>query len=696
MKPIDYVNFDLLIEPREDSYVARVIESPGGEGVVNFSIPFTRIEIEQLMERIGDPHRSEMEFRTAAREFGARLFDAVFKDDVYTCLAVSLREVEEKEKENEAADFGLRIRLRLNDAPELAALPWEYLHHPYRNFLGQVSKTPIVRYAAKPEPIRPMAVKLPLRILIVCANPIDAVPLRGREEERLLRESLEPLRLQGLAEICSLEKPTEAALRRELSRRTYHILHFIGHGSYDRETNDGQLFLEDEEGRARPINGRLLANLLCNRRPPRLVVLNSCDGARTSFADPFSGTAQTLVRAGIAAVIAMQFPISDKAAAAFSDEFYKSIAEYCPVDAALAEARLSLGDMEWGTPALFMRSSDSRLFVREYEPATVPVDPRDRYFQMILDAMKTGDLVTFLGPQSNLYGRNHAGAAINTYPPSDTELADQLRAARPSSDLTRELVKVSEYVALDGRPYLVSKLNEVLERSFSRTSLHLFLAAFSRKLREAGLPSPGQLVVTSNYDDTLEKAFEAEGEPYDLVCYRGEKDLNGKFRHRAYGSQSSMEISDPALYDRVSPQLRTVILRLLGQAVRLESQQDDSPSRPDGYVITEDDVVDHLSHRSFRDLMPVNIKKKLLSRDTRFLFIGCRLKGWNLRTLFRRLWGEEGPGVRTEGGQITNSWAIAPGADDLDIDFWQRRNVKLLDISIERFIDEMTKRLKAS
>ena len=58
---------------------------------------------------------------TAVREFGGRLFDAVFRDELRVALATSLDHAESQ-------GAGLRVRLRLSDSPELADLPWEYLY----------------------------------------------------------------------------------------------------------------------------------------------------------------------------------------------------------------------------------------------------------------------------------------------------------------------------------------------------------------------------------------------------------------------------------------------------------------------------------------------------------------------------------------------------------------------------------------
>src|SRR3990172_1190293 len=95
-------------------------------------------------------------------------------------------------------------------------------------------------------------------------------------------------------------------------------------------------------------------------------MLNACEGARTSPTDPFAGVAATLIQQGIPAVVAMQFEITDDAAIQLAQEFYGSLADGYPAEAALSEARKAIfasgNKMEWGTPVLYLRSPDGRLF----------------------------------------------------------------------------------------------------------------------------------------------------------------------------------------------------------------------------------------------------------------------------------------------------------------------------------------------
>ncbi len=153
----------------------------------------------------------------------------------------------------------------------------------------------------------------------------------------------------------------------------YHVFHFIGHGGFDRNTDEGVLVLEDKQKLGVPAGASRIRVLLQDHWSLRLAVLNSCEGARNSLTDPFAGVAATLIRQGIPAVTAMQFEISDKAAITFADEFYTVLTEGLPADAAMAEARKGiygdmLNDVEWGTPVLYTSSKDGILFRFPEEP----------------------------------------------------------------------------------------------------------------------------------------------------------------------------------------------------------------------------------------------------------------------------------------------------------------------------------------
>ena len=114
------------------------------------------------------------------------------------------------------------------------------------------------------------------------------------------------------------------------------------------------------------VSGRHLSALLRDEPTLRLAVLNACKAGRTARHKPFAGLAQSLLQQGIPAVIAMQADITDTVAQEMTHEFYAAVAEGMPVDAALAEARKAIytqgNYIAWGTPVLYMRTQDGRLF----------------------------------------------------------------------------------------------------------------------------------------------------------------------------------------------------------------------------------------------------------------------------------------------------------------------------------------------
>jgi hypothetical protein len=76
----------------------------------------------------------------------------------------------------------------------------------------------------------------------------------------------------------------------------------------------------------------------------------------------------------------MQYAISDEAAIVFSGSFYDSLADGYPIDASMAEARKAMrqackGTVEWGTPVLYLRSSDGVLFSMDRDKVPPPVPP---------------------------------------------------------------------------------------------------------------------------------------------------------------------------------------------------------------------------------------------------------------------------------------------------------------------------------
>ncbi len=383
---IQYLDFDLLIERSGNQYRARVLDSPAGEASGDFAVPFTPEDINNFFVQIGQTRSFETQQTRRIREFGQSLFEAVFTGSVRDRLRSSMGEAN-------LHSNGLRIRLRLSGTPELGNLPWEFLYDPGANrFLALSVETPVVRYLETQQMAQPFAVQPPLRILTMICGPQDYPRLDTEREWENLQASMQGLQARGLVDLQRLEPPTLSALQQQLRRDQYHIFHFVGHGVFSKNEQDGYLLFENAMRGGQRISGHDLGTILHDHRPLRLAVLNACEGARASTEDQFAGTAQSLIQQGIPAVIAMQFRITDQASIMLAYEFYGALADGYPVDAALTEARKAIktegNDLEWGTPVLYMRTPDGRIFDIASQPAAV----RSRPSAPLEDTEKTARL----------------------------------------------------------------------------------------------------------------------------------------------------------------------------------------------------------------------------------------------------------------------------------------------------------------
>jgi hypothetical protein len=338
-------------------YRVNVIQSPAGEADGEFELPYAESELNDLFRGLGHVRRATRGAASPevarAREFGTQLFDRVFSGDVRDCLNNS-------RGRTQAAGQGLRIRLRLTKVPELLDLPWELMFdRRYNRFVALDDGTTVVRHLPVAEPVVPMRVNAPLRVLVAISNPRG--DLDTGQEWVKLTSAFAGVIERGQVEVERLQPATFDGLDARLHAATFHVLHFVGHGGYDAATQSGFLCFETERKGEKRVGAARLADLLRPHRSLRLVVLNACEGGRTSRDDAFAGVAQSLVQSAIPAVVAMQFPVTDKAAIEFAAAFYAGLASGRPVDLALADARRNVnlkgeeGDIEWATPVLYMR-----------------------------------------------------------------------------------------------------------------------------------------------------------------------------------------------------------------------------------------------------------------------------------------------------------------------------------------------------
>jgi hypothetical protein len=350
-------NFDLLIWKTAEGYRARVRDPESGEAYTDFSRPFPEEDLAGILRDAGACRdlKSARKTSVSARDLGGSLFNAIFSDE----LLVSWRRCLER-----AGRRGLRLRLHLN-SPDLWDWPWELLRDPKLGFLASLPETPVVRYIELSEPIPPLQARPPIRVLAISACPAGFSRLSIQEELADLEGALDKLREAERVELARLENATREALLHKLQERTYHVLHFVGHGAFEAGRGGGMVVLQDKDGKADPIGAEELNVLLKAHLEIRLVVLNICQGARGGDSDPFAGLAQSLVKGRVPAVVAMRSSVTDRAATDFSRAFYTSLSRREPVDLAVSRGRHAMfrqDSSEWASPVLAMRSPNGQLF----------------------------------------------------------------------------------------------------------------------------------------------------------------------------------------------------------------------------------------------------------------------------------------------------------------------------------------------
>lgn len=338
---MDYADFSLRFTPGSAGVFGLHVRSPQGEGRGELQLP--------------------RDFAGWRREqIGAALFRALFAGEIGNLFHASLGGLRDKQ-------HGLRIQLEIDLRDRALAplqdLPWELLYHPEkRDFLCLSRQTPVVRSIDAPrERQRSATQTVPLRVLVLIANPLGRAPLNLDRERQNLAAAWKGQ--EEAVEIVFQERGGLEKLRQAFLERPFHVLHFMGHGEIDGESGRGMLLFERENRSAQPVDGSDLAQQLKDFDSLRIVTLNACHTAEElPGADPFQGTATALVQGGVPAVVAMRGPVSDLAAIAFSRTFYQRLAAGDLVESAVAEARLAVhghprASPDWPTPVLFLRAA---------------------------------------------------------------------------------------------------------------------------------------------------------------------------------------------------------------------------------------------------------------------------------------------------------------------------------------------------
>lgn len=354
---LDYDYLDLQVskgpEGSYNLYTASILENGNIKATRNFELR-RNLKLIQMLDRIEEKvviPRPQPEESTHI-EFGKMLYDAVFSGELGDYFNKRFNEVQDE-------NCGLRVSMQFSeDVPEIAVLPWEYLHNG-EDFL--ITRRSILLSRLPPEVKKTESQPLDsiLRMLVVISSPDGPgiSPLNTEKEQEIILEALDKLQKEQKIKVNFTEDATFENVQGYLNEQNYHIVHFTGHGVSI--NGKGHLVFESEDRKARLIDNKTLADLFSDMGI-KLVVLSSCESAKGSNKEAFGDLASMLSKRRIPAVVAMQYSVLDDVATQFAYTFYRTIASGKSVDLALKEARIAMKNSEksngfdFATPVLYL------------------------------------------------------------------------------------------------------------------------------------------------------------------------------------------------------------------------------------------------------------------------------------------------------------------------------------------------------
>ena len=491
------------------------------------------------------------------------------------------------------------------------------------------------------------------------------------------------------------------------------------------------LVSEDETGQAKPVSGEALATLF-NLFSDKLecVVLNNF----------YSEIQAKAIAQHINFVVGMKQAISDKAALEFAVAFYDALgAGYSfkfAFDLGCAAIQIA-GISEHLTPVLHREKFSLPPVIVDTSSESESLED---HYKFLIQAITKGRMIPFLGSDINLCDRPLQGNGElepwnpdYPFPPSGKELAAYLaktfpRQAKPFmcplctrknlqetatkpgefpegcpiNELIHEhavlicplsheslhvggepLQYLSQYAYLNNEKEFYEQLEKV-KVGCQPNQLHKFFATLPRIMREKRYYPPYPLIVTTNYDRALEKAFEEAGEPFDLVFYSNAIDAQEKDRFIHQTPDGTFhEIRVPNRYKGFSFDKRPVILKLYGTVEQI--QQGES------LVITEEHYIEYLVSRNLSNLLPAKLLAKLQNPKPNILFLGYPLGDWNQRISLHRIWQDL---TASKSRNRFPWWAIQSNVEPFAQKLWETYGVILYDLPLKDYIIELEKRVR--
>ncbi len=234
--------------------------------------------------------------------------------------------------------------LHIDTAAGLRHLPWELLHDgdvflcaiPRRPFTPARRVTPYSRDDAAAD-------NRPLRVLFMASSPEKVEPVLKFEIEEA--RILEATRHQGL-ELVVEESGSLEGLKRVVNDYPvgyFDVVHLTGHA--DIEDGVPGFWLENEVGAPDFADADRIADCFGSRFP-RLLFLSGCRSGQGPSGGGVPSLAESLVDAGVPAVLGWALPVGDISATSAATDIYGRLANGEDLDESVARARMALKEAD--------------------------------------------------------------------------------------------------------------------------------------------------------------------------------------------------------------------------------------------------------------------------------------------------------------------------------------------------------------
>ncbi|MEW8681556.1 MAG: SIR2 family protein [Candidatus Thiodiazotropha endolucinida] len=301
---------------------------------------------------------------------------------------------------------------------------------------------------------------------------------------------------------------------------------------------------------------------------------------------------------------------------------------------------------------------------------------------VISRSIERGRTLFFLGAGASL-----AGVPKRSRVPGGYKLAERLKVhlgTLPSGPPdTPSLSQVAMYYEqLVQRNNLLTTIHDEFKKSKTARSLPY---AHSLIAKVAKMTGKKQIVLTTNYDHYMERAFKLNGIPYISVSHITNPNHACHTQLSIFDETNNNYLMPSSEFDMKNCFNKSVIYKIHGNLPEPASMDQDQ------VVLSEIDYY-NFSAVHMRQ-MPRSIISKIKSQDV--LYLGYSLIDWNFRLFLYAAMSNEDKNLLSNSSGTAN-WAVSKNFDWFEDIFWEKFHVKTFGEDLEVVIPKMASKLGIS